>query len=141
LYWLRNTAIEAMLSSRFSFLGIGSSSEVNDSVGVSGSKIKPSLSVQTDKDVYRPGDSIFVTIEVANSHDNASNPSILVEKLSFEVKGLEKLDIQWFSTQKPSPGSKGRRGILTSFLLQLLYIFCQPFMFLPTRHAHFTIYL
>jgi hypothetical protein len=110
LYWLRNTAIEAMLSSRFSFLGIGSSSEVNDSVGVSGSKIKPSLSVQTDKDVYRPGDSIFVTIEVANSHDNASNPSILVEKLSFEVKGLEKLDIQWFSTQKPSPGSKGRRG-------------------------------
>jgi hypothetical protein len=79
-------------------------------VGVSGSKIKPSLSVQTDKDVYRPGDSIFVTIEVANSHDNASNPSILVEKLSFEVKGLEKLDIQWFSTQKPSPGSKGRRG-------------------------------
>jgi hypothetical protein len=99
-----------MLSSRFSFLGIGSSSEVNDSVGVSGSKIKPSLSVQTDKDVYRPGDSIFVTIEVANSHDNASNPSILVEKLSFEVKGLEKLDIQWFSTQKPSPGSKGRRG-------------------------------
>lgn len=86
-------------------MGIGS-----DSVGVSGSKIKPSLTVQTDKDVYRPGDSIFVTIEVGNSHENESNPSILVEKLSFEVKGLEKLDIQWFSTQKPSPGSKGRRG-------------------------------
>ncbi|XP_010500566.1 PREDICTED: uncharacterized protein LOC104779262 isoform X1 [Camelina sativa] len=103
-----------MLSSRFSFLGIGSSNEVNESVGVSGSKLKPSLTVQTDKDVYRPGDSIFVTIEVSNSpvrdHDNGANPSLLVEKLSFEVKGLEKLDIQWFSTQKPSTGSKGRRG-------------------------------
>ncbi|ESQ30466.1 hypothetical protein EUTSA_v10011376mg [Eutrema salsugineum] len=103
-----------MLSSRFSFLGIGSSNEVNDSLGVSGSNLKPTLSVQTDKDVYRPGDSIFVTIEVGYSpvtdHENGSNPSILVEKLSFEVKGVEKLDIQWFSTQKPSPGSKGRRG-------------------------------
>ncbi|KAL1192599.1 hypothetical protein V5N11_008669 [Cardamine amara subsp. amara] len=103
-----------MLSSRFSFLGIGSSNQVNDSVGVSGSKLKPSLSVQTDKDVYRPGDSIFVTLELGNSplrnHENGENPSILVEKLSFEVKGLEKLDVQWYSTQKPLPGSKGRRG-------------------------------
>ncbi|CAN8302983.1 unnamed protein product [Cochlearia groenlandica] len=103
-----------MLSSRFSFLGIGSSSEANDSESVSESKLKPSLSVQTDKDVYRPGDSVFVTIEVCNSsvrdHENGANPSVLVEKLSFEVKGIEKLDIQWFSTQKPSPGIKGRRG-------------------------------
>lgn len=94
-----------MLSSRFSFLGIGTSNEeVNESVG---SKLKPSLSLQTDKDVYRPGDTIFATIEVGNSHNNGANPSILVEKLSFEVKGLEKLDIQWFSTQKPSPGRRG----------------------------------
>lgn len=109
-------------------MGIGSSNEVNESVGVSGSKLKPSLSVQTDKDVYRPGDSIFVTIEVGNSpvrdHDNGANPSILVEKLSFEVKGLEKLDIQWFSTQKPSPGSKGRRGIQEAFHCNC-YMFCQ----------------
>ncbi|CAH2036308.1 unnamed protein product [Thlaspi arvense] len=103
-----------MLSSRFSFLGIGSTSDVNDSSGVPGSNLKPTLSVQTDKDVYRPGDSIFVTIEVGyppvNDHGNGSNPSVLVEKLSFEVKGVEKLDIQWFSTQNPLPGSKGRRG-------------------------------
>lgn len=116
-----------MLSSRFSFLGIGSSSEVNDSLGVSGSKLKPTLSLQTDKDVYRPGDSIFVTIEVGNSpvrdHENVANPSILVEKLSFEVKGVEKLDIHSFITQKPSPGSRGRRGIQGAFLLlKLLYV-------------------
>ncbi|KAJ0234549.1 Immunoglobulin [Hirschfeldia incana] len=105
-----------MLSSRFSFLGIGTSSnEVNDSLGDSGTKPKPSLSVQTDKDVYRPGDFVFVTIEVGYSpmrdrENGASSPSVLVDKLSFEVKGVEKLDVQWFSTLKQSPGSKGRRG-------------------------------
>uniref|UniRef100_A0A1J3F1H1 RAB6A-GEF complex partner protein 2 n=1 Tax=Noccaea caerulescens TaxID=107243 RepID=A0A1J3F1H1_NOCCA len=103
-----------MLSSRFSFLGIGSSNEVNDSLGDSGRNLKPTLSVQTDKDVYRPGDSIFVTIEVGYSpkrdHESGATPSILIEKLSFEVKGVEQLDVHWFSTQKPPPGSKGRRG-------------------------------
>lgn len=96
-------------------MGIGSSNEVDESLGYSGSKLKPTLSVQTDKDVYRPGDSISVTIEVGNSHvrdnENGFRPSLLVEKLSFEVKGIEKLDIQWFSTQQLSAGSKGRRGI------------------------------
>lgn len=110
-----------MLSSRFSFLGIGSSSnEVNDSLGVSGTKPKPTLSVQTDKDVYRPGDFIFVTLEVGYSpvrrdHENGASPSVLVDKLSFEVKGVEKLDVQWFSTIKQSPGSKGRRGTEGAF--------------------------
>lgn len=103
-----------MLSSRFSFLGIGTSSnEVDESFGVSGTKVKPTLSVQTDKDVYRPGDFIFVTIEVGYSPpvtDHGNSPSVLVDKLSFEVKGVEKLDVQWFSTLKQSPGSKGRRG-------------------------------
>ena len=117
-----------MLSSRFSFLGIGSSSnEVNDSLSGSGTKIKPSLSVQTDKDVYRPGDFIFVTLEVGyyavRDHENGASPSVLVDKLSFEVKGLEKLDVQWFSAQKPSPGSKGRRGTEGVFFkLKLLYV-------------------
>ncbi|KAG2304815.1 hypothetical protein Bca52824_033466 [Brassica carinata] len=55
-----------MLASRFSFLGIGSN-QVNESLGVSGSKVKPTLSVETDKDVYRPGDFIFVTLEVGYS--------------------------------------------------------------------------
>ncbi|CAN6927605.1 unnamed protein product [Brassica oleracea] len=103
-----------MLSSRFSFLGMSSFNEISESSGVSGSKVKPTLSLQTDKDVYRPGDSLFVTIEVGYSpgmdHENGANPSVLVEKLSFEVKGVEKLESQWFSTQKSSPRSKGRKG-------------------------------
>ncbi|KAL0803909.1 PREDICTED: uncharacterized protein LOC106296358 isoform X2 [Brassica oleracea var. oleracea] len=103
-----------MLSSRFSFLGMSSFNEISESSGVSGSKVKPTLSLQTDKDVYRPGDSLFVTIEVGYSpgmdHENGANPSVLVEKLSFEVKGVEKLESQWFSTQKLSPRSKGRKG-------------------------------
>ncbi|KAI9100724.1 hypothetical protein K1719_024086 [Acacia pycnantha] len=33
-----------------------------------------------------------------------------VERLSFEIKGIEKLDVQWFATQKPLPGSKQKRG-------------------------------
>ncbi|KAL0696854.1 hypothetical protein Bca4012_064034 [Brassica carinata] len=110
-----------MLASRFSFLGIGSN-QVNESLGVSGSKVKPTLSVETDKDVYRPGDFIFVTLEVGYSsvrdHQNGANPSVLVEKLSFEVKGVEKLEIQWFSTQKSSPRSKGRIGIVPTSTIQ-----------------------
>ncbi|RID56909.1 hypothetical protein BRARA_F00324 [Brassica rapa] len=103
-----------MLSSRFSFLGMSSFNEVSEPSGVSESKVKPTLSLQTDKDVYRPGDFIFVTLEVGYSpgmdHENGANPSVLVEKLSFEVKGVEKLETQWFSTQKSSPRSKGRKG-------------------------------
>ncbi|KAJ0229880.1 Immunoglobulin [Hirschfeldia incana] len=100
-----------MLSSRFSFLGMSSFNEVSESLGVTGSKVKPTLSLQTDKDVYRPGDSIFVTIEVCYSPGRYhANPSVLVEKLSFEVKGVEKLETQWFSSQKSSPRSKGRKG-------------------------------
>ncbi|TKY68828.1 RAB6A-GEF complex partner protein 2 [Spatholobus suberectus] len=33
-----------------------------------------------------------------------------MERLSFEIKGIEKLDTQWFATQKTLPGSKQRRG-------------------------------
>ncbi|XP_010541833.1 PREDICTED: uncharacterized protein LOC104815215 isoform X2 [Tarenaya hassleriana] len=103
-----------MVPSGFSFFSTSSSHKVNDSFDSSGSKLKPTLSLETDKDVYRPGDSVFVTIEVGNSlarnHENRLMPSFLVERLSFELKGVEKLDVQWFSTQKPLPGSKGRRG-------------------------------
>ncbi|CDY66873.1 BnaAnng23150D [Brassica napus] len=103
-----------MLSSRFSFLGMSSFNEVSEPSSVSEIKVKPTLSLQTDKDVYRPGDFIFVTLEVGYSpgmdHENGANPSVLVERLSFEVKGVEKLETQWFSTQKSSPRSKGRKG-------------------------------
>ncbi|XXG46690.1 hypothetical protein AAC387_Pa02g1470 [Persea americana] len=80
----------------------------------------PSLKLQLDKDVYRPGDSVIAAIEIQNPNSgNGSSEmelavsddySILVEYITFELKGIEKLDTQWFTTQKPPPGSKQRRG-------------------------------
>ncbi|KAF3445655.1 hypothetical protein FNV43_RR10831 [Rhamnella rubrinervis] len=96
-----------MLAPRFSSLlgGGGSNAKALDS------EVLPSLKLQTDKQVYRPGDPVIVTIEITNPAGNANTPlSLLVERLSFEIKGVEKLDTQWFATQKPIPGSKQRRG-------------------------------
>ncbi|KAL5538220.1 hypothetical protein UlMin_046192 [Ulmus minor] len=74
-------------------------------------EVFPTLKLQTDKEVYRPGDPIVVTIEIGNPASNGDEVfSLLVERLSFEIKGIEKLDTQWFATQKPLPGSKQRRG-------------------------------
>lgn len=80
----------------------------------------PRLKLQTDREVYRPGDSVTATIEIctpAGLKDDAASaetgedaPSLLVDGLSFEIKGIEKLDSQWFSVSKPLPGSKQRRG-------------------------------
>ncbi|KAM7511783.1 hypothetical protein LguiB_010658 [Lonicera macranthoides] len=67
----------------------------------------PSLKLQTDKNVYRPGDPVTITIEIRNPTGMCS---LLLEKLSFEIKGIEKLDTQWFTTQKPLPDTKQRRG-------------------------------
>ncbi|KAJ4822815.1 hypothetical protein Tsubulata_015817 [Turnera subulata] len=97
-----------MLGSRFSFFGGGGSNRVNNSVD----GIMPTLKVQTDQDVYRPGDSVVVTVEISNPNAAAGDisPSLLLERLGFEIKGVEKLDTQWFATQKPVPGSRQRRG-------------------------------
>ncbi|XP_044490532.1 uncharacterized protein LOC123214665 isoform X2 [Mangifera indica] len=74
-------------------------------------EVLPRLKLETDKDVYRPGDSLYITIEICNPLcDDASLSSLLIEGLAFEIKGIEKLDSQWFATQKPLPGSKQRRG-------------------------------
>ncbi|KAL6651596.1 hypothetical protein ACP70R_010521 [Stipagrostis hirtigluma subsp. patula] len=83
-------------------------------------QFSPTLKLQTDKEVYRPGDSVTVTIEIgspASSKDDVGQtvsgedaPSLLLDALSFELKGIEKLDSQWFSVPKPLPGSKQRRG-------------------------------
>ncbi|XP_010097749.2 uncharacterized protein LOC21406643 isoform X1 [Morus notabilis] len=73
--------------------------------------VLPSLKLQTDKEVYGPGDPVVVTVEIGNPGGNSDSAfSLLVERLSFEIKGIEKLDTQWFATQKPLPGSKQRRG-------------------------------
>lgn len=83
-------------------------------------QLSPTLKLQTDKEAYRPGDSVTVTIEIcspAGLNDDAGQtvsgedtPSLLLDALSFELKGIEKLDSQWFSVPKPLPGSKQRRG-------------------------------
>ncbi|KQK17653.1 uncharacterized protein LOC100826423 [Brachypodium distachyon] len=82
-------------------------------------QLSPKLKLQTDKEVYRPGDSVTATIEICRSaclQNDAGTvsgediPSLLVDGLSFELKGIEKLDSQWFSVPKTLPGSKQRRG-------------------------------
>ncbi|XP_021831846.1 uncharacterized protein LOC110771804 [Prunus avium] len=74
-------------------------------------ELLPTLKVQTDKEVYRPGDPIIITIEISNPSSNDGTAySLLIERLGFEIKGIEKLDSQWFATQKPTSGSKQRRG-------------------------------
>jgi len=88
-----------------------------------GDELAPILKLQTDKNVYRPGDEVLVTIELQNPRDptdlneitSSLERTLLVEKLSFELKGVEKLDTQWFTTQKPLLGSKQRRGLLSLF--------------------------
>lgn len=106
----------------FSLFGSGSyfnfgDKKVEGSLDAITNELTPTLQLQTDKDVYRPGDSVVVTVEIRNPSFPAEVPerenavcSLLVERLTFEIKGVEKLDTQWFATQKPLPGSKHKRG-------------------------------
>ncbi|KAM3212984.1 hypothetical protein ACQJBY_065791 [Aegilops geniculata] len=82
-------------------------------------QLSPKFKLQTDKEVYRPGDSVTATIEIsspaslkdeAGAASGGDITSLLIDGLSFELKGIEKLDSQWFSVPKPLPGSKQRRG-------------------------------
>ncbi|KAJ0987099.1 hypothetical protein J5N97_005455 [Dioscorea zingiberensis] len=103
----------------FSFFGIGASNEKKGSLSAK-SELLPSLKLQTSKEIYRPGDTITATIEVFSpklSKEEAQKEqfsyafaSLLVDNLTFEVKGIEKLDTQWFAVPKPLPGSKQSRG-------------------------------
>ncbi|XP_052211193.1 uncharacterized protein LOC127814020 isoform X2 [Diospyros lotus] len=116
----------------FSFFGSGSgardSAKKVKNRGRSAA-VPPSLKLNTDRDVYRPGDPVLVTVEICNnspssspsstvqgndaptsSGDTNAGYSLLIESLTFEMKGIEKLNTQWFTTQKPSPDSKQRRG-------------------------------
>ncbi|WOK95297.1 hypothetical protein Cni_G04004 [Canna indica] len=82
--------------------------------------ISPSVKIQLDKDTYRPGDSVIATVEIcspqiSNGYPDRENftkqhSSFLLDNFSFEIMGIEKLDCQWFATQKLSPGSRQRRG-------------------------------
>lgn len=102
-----------MFAPKFSLFGSGGDgyNKVDAEAGAKREVLLPKLKVETDKDVYRPGDSVFITIEIYNpGDDDLSSVSLLIERLGFEIKGIEKLDAQWFATQKPLPGSKQRRG-------------------------------
>ncbi|KAH7568546.1 hypothetical protein JRO89_XS06G0013200 [Xanthoceras sorbifolium] len=98
-----------MLGARFLLFGNGGSNKVEDNPR--DGQVLPNLKLQADRDVYRPGDSIFVTVEISNPLvGDATLSSLLIENLAFEIKGIQKLDTQWFATQKTIPGSKQRRG-------------------------------
>ncbi|KAF7140233.1 hypothetical protein RHSIM_Rhsim06G0125800 [Rhododendron simsii] len=117
----------------FSFFGRGGDSA--NSRGGSKAVPPPSLNLQTDRDVYKPGDPVVVTIEIRNNspssglgmnngattsssssgNSDAAESSLLIERLAFEIKGIEKLDTQWFTTQKSSPDLKQRRGRIFAF--------------------------
>ncbi|XWS54333.1 hypothetical protein CRYUN_Cryun10bG0080900 [Craigia yunnanensis] len=111
---INENSLEAMLPSRFYFFGGGGLNKVGNSVEGDKSDLNPTLKLQTDRDVYRPGDSVYVTIEICNplTADNTGSiiPLLLIERLGYEIKGIEKLDTQWFATQKPLAGTKQRRG-------------------------------
>ncbi|XP_050386317.1 uncharacterized protein LOC126802693 isoform X2 [Argentina anserina] len=101
-----------MLPRRLSaiFSGLGSTTTAKTVA----TELQPTLKVQTDREVYRPGDQIVITVEISNPsssrNDDDAAYSLLIERLGFEIKGIEKLDSQWFATQKAVPGSKQRRG-------------------------------
>lgn len=94
--------------------GGGSSSGGRRSNATAVDLAQPQLKLEPDRQVYRPGDPVTITVEIKNP---TTSCSLLIEKLSFEIKGTEKLDTQWFSTPKPSPDSKQRRGSLFYFFL------------------------
>jgi hypothetical protein len=80
----------------------------------------PSVRLSLDRKGYRPGDMVVATIEVANENPSYSSArrtprasvadAVLMEDLSVEVRGIEKLDPQWLVTPKPTSGSNQRRG-------------------------------
>lgn len=107
-----------------SLFGIGKRETKNNVVQslLPSSSHRPSVKLEADKKVYRPGDSVTITIEIRNPPGECS---LLVDKLSFETKGIEKLDTQWFTTHKPLPDSSNihkRRGLHFISFLFLMYI-------------------
>lgn len=89
----------------FSIFGIGGRDGAN-SKSSDPAVSTPVLKLQTDREVYRPGDPVIITIEIENP---VANCSLLVETLRFEMRGIEKCDTQWFTTHK-SLDSKNKRG-------------------------------
>ncbi|OAY66264.1 RAB6A-GEF complex partner protein 2 [Ananas comosus] len=67
----------------------------DDKKETSGAKqeASPTLKVQTDKEIYRPGDSVTATIEICSPRSSKEDTekedfsSLLIDNVSFEVKG------------------------------------------------------
>lgn len=123
---LSTKTMSSRFSQGFSFFG---RSFLRDSDKVETSRdhaIVPCLKVHTDREVYRPGDLINLNITISipepstskGDHPDASS-SFLIDSLSFEIKGIEKLDSQWFIIQKPQIDSKLKKGIFSLCFLDL----------------------
>ncbi|KAK1384131.1 Reduced growth phenotype protein 1 [Heracleum sosnowskyi] len=88
----------------FSIFGIGGRD--GDSSKTSDPAVSPPVvKLETDREVYRPGDPVVITIEIENP---VVNCSLLVETLRFEMRGIEKCDAQWFTTHKSLDSVKKR---------------------------------
>ncbi|KAF5779291.1 putative reduced growth phenotype protein [Helianthus annuus] len=81
------------LSSLFG-IGIGKGEAVKKEENMVG--VQPLLKLEADKKVYRPGDPVTITVEIRNPPP--AQRSLLVETLSFQATGIQKLDTQWFTT-------------------------------------------
>ncbi|KAL8265849.1 hypothetical protein R6Q59_003193 [Mikania micrantha] len=88
-----------------SLFGIGNRETKNEVVPAP-SHVLPLLKLEADKKAYRPGDPVTITVEIRNPPGECS---LLVDRLSFEATGIEKLDTQWFNTHKTLPDSNHKR--------------------------------
>ncbi|XP_074570871.1 uncharacterized protein LOC141827506 [Curcuma longa] len=110
----------AMSQKGFSFFRSLGWFDAKNSDLISKQEASPSLKIQLDKEIYRPGDTFTATVEISipqisNRHPDGQHwtnqiSSFLLDNFSYEIKGVEKMDSQWFATQKPLPGLKQRRG-------------------------------
>lgn len=74
----------------------------------------PSLKVSLERKVYRPGDTVVATVEIANEAPgmvrDLSADAVLMADLLVEVRGIEKIDPTWLITPKPPTGLRQRKG-------------------------------
>jgi hypothetical protein len=79
-----------------------------------GASRAPSLKVSLERKVYRPGDTVVATIEVANEAPGMVRDlvadAVLMADMLVEVRGIEKIDPTWLITPKPPSGPRQRKG-------------------------------
>ncbi|KAL3641815.1 hypothetical protein CASFOL_012630 [Castilleja foliolosa] len=113
-------------SRRFSFFGLAASAPpgaVSRRVNLD----PPRLKLESDKEVYRPGDPITITVAIKYPTNHCS---LLIDKLSFECKGIEKLDSQWFNTPKQQRRVGPPKLICCASFYQTLYLRLTEFLIL-----------